>query len=65
MRADEMPELPESDAPLDGATAGSMQGATRGQVKKGFTNADTDRDPFETMMPSPGGFLGRSQGWER
>jgi hypothetical protein len=71
MRANEMPDLPMSDAGTTGGNYGKSISA--GDLKRGFTNEtttptgfmDDDGSTYAGDLATRGGFAGRPQGWER
>lgn len=56
-------------AEKDGFKQVPNSGATQEEMKNGYHNALVSMEPDEAWMrdlePAPGGFLGRSKGWER
>lgn len=65
-------EMPMSDAAMRGATGGSLGGASKSDLRRGFTDccSEDDNGPdsvLDSIWPpeEPGGFLGRPHGWER
>jgi hypothetical protein len=64
------PDLPSSDASLEGATAGSMGGASKADVKRGYSDCNHSgygmpvRDD-EREAEKNTGFLNRPTGYER
>lgn len=72
-----MPEqdsMAESTASYEGASGGSTGGASRSDLRRGFTDADAPRQDqdfgMDSLLPAaeperPQGFLDRPQGWER
>lgn len=64
------PDLPDSSGSTEGASGGSLGGASHADLKRGYSNASDEPDEGMTdvfrMPPEPGhGFLDRPQGWER
>jgi hypothetical protein len=64
--------LPESSASTDGATKGSLGGASIADVKRGYSDASAGDHMPDLQCCCPmcvgekqGGFLGRPQGFER
>lgn len=63
--ADDQQDLAQSQASMQGGTRGSMEDVTRENLKRGYSNAETDDAGMDPFLSGPGGFLGRANGWER
>lgn len=63
--------MPESNAAINGGTAGSTGGASTADLKRGYTDAGESIPSEDPYLTSPyfgeekGGFLDRPRGWER
>lgn len=58
------PDLPQSSASYEGGTGGSLAGANRQALKRGFIDGGADTGTEQTYDHNPG-VAGRPHGWER